>query len=225
MGVASHLGIKLTEYDSRIRTFIPHYEEMLDAAAAAIPLRARTIVDLGIGTGALSARCLKRATHAKAVGIDIDPEILALARRRLGDRATFTTGSFLRAPLPACDALVASFSLHHVRTRAAKASLYRRIRAALRPGGVFLIVDSQPATDAAVRRSQFDEWLAHLRRSYTAAQAKGIFTSWSHEDVYVPLDAEIALLRESGFRVELLWRRGAFAVLQAARAFRTKIAG
>jgi tRNA (cmo5U34)-methyltransferase len=225
MGVASHLGIKLTEYDSRIRTFIPHYEEMLDAAAAAIPARARTIVDLGIGTGALSARCLERASRARAIGIDVDPEILALASRRLGKRATFTTGSFLRTPLPACDALVASFSLHHVRTRAAKAALYRRIRAALRPGGVFLIVDSQPATDASVRRAQFDEWLVHLRRRYTAAQAKGIFMSWSHEDVYVPLDAEIALLRESGFRVELLWRRGAFAVLRAARGFRTKIAG
>jgi tRNA (cmo5U34)-methyltransferase len=225
MGVASHLGIKLTEYDSRIRTFIPHYEEMLDAAAAAVQPRARTIVDLGIGTGALSARCLETATRAKAIGIDVDPGILALAKRRLGDRATFTTGSFLRAPLPGCDALVASFSLHHVRTRAAKASLYRRIHAALRPGGVFLIVDSQPATDASVRRAQFDEWLAHLRHSYTAAQAKAIFRSWSHEDVYVPLDAEIALLRESGFRVELLWRRGAFAVLRTARAFRTKIAG
>ena len=33
MGVASHLGIQLTEYDRRIRTFIPDYEEMLDAAA------------------------------------------------------------------------------------------------------------------------------------------------------------------------------------------------
>jgi hypothetical protein len=112
-----------------------------------------------------------------------------------------------------------------VRTRAAKASLYRRIRAALRPGGVFLIVDSQPATDASVRRAQFDQWLAHLRRSYTAAQAKGIFTSWSHEDVYVPLDAEIDLMRSAGFRVELIWRRGAFAVIRGARSFQTKIAG
>jgi tRNA (cmo5U34)-methyltransferase len=217
MGVASHLGIKLTEYDSRIRTFIPHYEEMLDAAAAAVPPGARTIVDLGIGTGALSSRCLKTATQARTVGIDVDRDILSLAGRRLEGRATFIAGSFLRAPLPACDALVASFSLHHVRTRAAKGALYRRIRAALRPGGVFLIVDSQPASDASVRRAQFDEWLVHLRRRYTAAQARAIFTSWSHEDVYVPLDAEIALLRRSGFRVELLWRRGAFAVLRAAR--------
>jgi tRNA (cmo5U34)-methyltransferase len=217
MGVASHLGIKLSDYDSRIRTFIPHYEEMLDVGAGAVPRRARTIVDLGIGTGALSSRCLVTAPAARVVGIDVDPEILALARRRLGERATLTVGSFLRAPLPACDALVASFALHHVRTRGAKASLYRRIRAALRPGGVFVSVDSQPARDAGVRRVQLDEWHAHLRRCYTAREAKTIFTSWSHEDVYVPLDAELAMLRAAGFRAELLWRRGAFAVIRAAR--------
>jgi tRNA (cmo5U34)-methyltransferase len=217
MGVASHLGIKLTEYDSRIRTFIPHYEEMLDVAAAAIPARTRTIVDLGIGTGALSSRCLAVAPEARTAGIDVDPDILALASRRLGDRASFITGSFLRAPLPACDAVVASFSLHHVRTRAAKAALYRRIFAALRPAGIFISVDANPAIATAVRRAQFDEWLAHLRRAYTAARARAIFDAWSHEDVYVPLDAEIGLLRSAGFRVELLWRRGAFAVLRGAR--------
>lgn len=217
MGVASHLGIKLSEYDSRIRTFIPHYEEMLDVAAAAIPARTRTIVDLGVGTGALSSRCLAAAPTARTVGIDLDPEILALAARRLGGRATLTTGSFLRAPLPTCDALVASFALHHVRTRAAKAALYRRIRAALRPGGLLLSVDCNPAVDRAVRRVQLDEWLTHLRRAYTAARARAIFASWAQEDVYVPLDAEIALLRSAGFRVELLWRRGAFAVLRGAR--------
>ncbi len=219
MGVATHLGIKLTEYDSRIRTFIPHYEEMLDVAAAAIPPGARTIVDLGIGTGALSARCLKTARQARIVGIDVDPEILALAKRRLGDRATFTGGSFLRAPLPTCDAVVASFALHHVRTRRAKAALYRRIRAALRPGGLFISVDCQPAIDAPVRRAQFDEWLTHLRRAYRPARAKALIEAWSREDVYVPLDAEIALMRAGGFRVDLLWRRGAFAVMRAARSF------
>jgi hypothetical protein len=74
MSVAAHLGIDLKEYDSRIRTFIPHYEEMLDVAAAAIPPRARTITDLGTGTGALSARCLKTAARARAIGIDLDRE-------------------------------------------------------------------------------------------------------------------------------------------------------
>src|SRR5713226_3203952 len=128
MGVATHLGIRLAEYDARIRTFIPDYEEMLDVAAAAVPARARTLVDLGIGTGALAARCLEIAPRARVVGIDVDPQILALAARRLRDRATLAAGTFLRTPLPSCDAVVASFALHHVRTRAAKAALYRRIR-------------------------------------------------------------------------------------------------
>ena len=68
-----------------------------------------------------------------------------------------------------------------------------------------------------MRRAQLDAWQAHLRRSYSAARARAIFAAWSHEDVYVPLDAEITLLRAARFRVELLWRRGAFAVLRAAR--------
>jgi ubiquinone/menaquinone biosynthesis C-methylase UbiE len=217
MSVASHLGIDLKDYDSRIRTFIPHYEEMLDVAGAAIPSRARTIVDLGIGTGALSARCLRTARTARAVGIDVDPEILALARRRLGNRATFITGSFLRTPLPACDAVVASFSLHHVRTRAAKGGLYSRIHSALRPGGILLIVDSLPASNPTVKRAQFDEWLGHLRQTYTRPRSTAIFASWSQEDVYTPLDVEMELIRSAGFRAELLWRRGAFAVLRAVR--------
>jgi tRNA (cmo5U34)-methyltransferase len=190
---------------------------MLDVAAAAIPSSARTIVDLGVGTGALSSRCLAAVPRARTVGIDLDPAILALAQRRLGDRGSFTTGSFLRAALPPCDAVVASFALHHVRTRSAKAALYRRIRAALNPRGLFVIVDCQPAADATTRRTQFEAWVTHLRRAYAAAEAKAILRSWSHEDVYVPLDAELALLRSAGFGVELLWRRGAFAVIRAAR--------
>ena len=226
MGVASHLGINLTEYDSRIRTFIPHYEEMLDVAAAAVPSRTRTIVDLGIGTGALSSRCLTAAPKARAIGIDVDPEILGLAKPA-ARRPRHVHHRFLSARDAAeCDALVASFALHHVRTRARQgARCTGGIRAALRPGGVFLSVDSHPASDAGVRRAQLDDMAGALAAAYSAARARAIFAAWSHEDVYVPLDAELALLRAAGFRVELLWRRGAFAVLRAAPSFQTKIAG
>jgi tRNA (cmo5U34)-methyltransferase len=223
MGVASHLGIDLTEYDSRIRTFIPHYEEMLDVAAAAIPPRARAIVDLGVGTGALSARCLATAGRAMAVGIDVDPEILALAKRRLGGRAAFTTGSFLRAPLPACDAVVASFALHHVRTRAAKASLYQRVHTALRPGGVFLSVDSNPGSEPSVRRAQFDEWMGHLRQTYSAAGLRRSLRR-GRMKTCACRSTPIALLRSAGFRVEVLWRE-AIRRHPGRRSFQTKIAG
>jgi tRNA (cmo5U34)-methyltransferase len=212
MGVATHLGIRLSEYDKRIRTFIPRYEEMLDEAAGALDPRTRTIVDLGIGTGALSARCLRRATRARVIGIDADPDILALAGQRLGRKATLVHGSFVRTPLPRADAIVASIALHHVRTRSAKLRVYERIRKALRSGGVFVGADCYPSRNRWPQ--QLDVWMQHLRRTYPPREAEQLLDAWSHEDVYVPLEAELALLERAGFRkIDVIWRRGAFAVI------------
>jgi SAM-dependent methyltransferase len=217
MSVAAHLGIDLEEYDARIRTFIPDYEAMLAVAAAAIPSSARLIVDLGTGTGALAAACLHRAPRARVVGIDADPEMLPLAARRLAPRATLVRGSFLRAPLPdGADAVVASLALHHVRTREAKARLYRRIRAALRPRGVVVSVDCHPSIDRAAAREQRAAWTAHLRLSYSAREAAALLKAWSREDVYVPLESEQRLLERAGFDVRVMWRDGLFAVLRGA---------
>jgi len=215
MSVSAHLGIALGEYDARIRTFIPDYEEMLAVGASMVPSTARTILDLGIGTGALAERALARSRSATVVGIDADPVILDLARRRLGRRATFIAGSFLRAALPHSDAIVASFALHHVRTRSAKARLYRRIRRALGRGGVFVSVDCHPTADRAVASGQMEAWRAHLRLTYSAARSDGLLDAWSREDVYVPLEAELALMTLVGLRPITVWRKGAFAVVRA----------
>lgn len=217
MSVASHLGIELPEYDARIRTFIPDYEEMLDTAAAAVPPAARTIVDLGTGTGALAARCLARARHARVIGIDADAEILTLAARRLGSRGRFVTGSFLRAAIPQCDVAVASLALHHVRTRAAKATLYARLARALGRHGRLITVDCQPSARPDLAEMQRRAWTAHLERSYSRRKAASLLRAWSHEDVYVPLEAEMSLMKNAGFRVDVLWRKGPFAVLRAGR--------
>lgn len=217
MSVATHLGIDLAEYDARIRTFIPHYEEMLNVAAAAINPRSRIIVELGIGTGALAARCLQSAPQARIVGIDADAEILKAAAQRLPAGSTFLCSSFTRATIPECDAVVASFALHHVRTRRSKAKLYSLIAQALRPGGQLVTVDCQPAGNATLSRRQFEAWKMHLMRAYSEAEAAAYLEAWSHEDVYVPLDAEMELMTRAGLTVGVLWRKDAFAVVQGKR--------
>jgi trans-aconitate methyltransferase len=217
MSVATHLGIDLAEYDARIRTFIPHYEEMLDVAASVIDPKSGTIVDLGIGTGALSGRCLQHAPNAKIVGIDSDSEVLKAAARRLPSNATFICSNFQRAEIPPTDAVVASFALHHVRTRSAKHKLYTRIALATRAGGQMITVDCHPASDTALAHEQLAAWKAHLMKSYSESQAAEYLAAWAHEDVYVPLDEEIVLMRKSGLSVEVLWRKDAFAVLLGIR--------
>jgi len=213
MSVATHLGIRVDEYDARIRTFIPDYEDMLDAAAAALPQSTRRLVDLGTGTGALAARCLTYAPRARLVGIDADPAVLRVAADRLGARATFVTGSFLRVLLPPCDAATASFALHHVRTRRAKARLYRTIRTSLESGGIMISVDCHPARDRRTADRQHHAWHQHLERTYSPGDATRFLRIWAKEDTYVPLADELELMRHARFKPEVLWRKGAFAVL------------
>ena len=225
MGVATHLGIRLRDYDAMIRTFIPDYEVMLEEAASAVRLverRSPVIVELGIGSGALAQRCLAVASRARVIGLDVDSDILALARGRLGARLTARRGDFLTSPLPKSDVIAASFSLHHIRTRARKAAVYRRCFRALRPGGLFVIADCCLASDRRQRLRDRDAWRAHLERSYSARRAEAFLRAWAKEDVYVPLADEIDLLERAGFSVDVRWRRRSFAVVVAAKRARKR---
>lgn len=225
MAVSTHLGIPLREYDARIRTFIPHYEEMLRTAAQSLPFArtARaTIVDLGIGSGALAAQCLIAHPRARVVGIDMDADILQMASARLGTRLTAIAGSFESAPLPSCDAIVSAFALHHVRTLRQKAAVYRRCHRALTRGGALVIADCQPASDARLAAQNHRAWLAHLEQHYSTAEARAYLRAWAKEDWYVSLNDEQRLLQSAGFSVDIRWRRDSFAVIVAAKTSATR---
>ncbi len=224
MSVSSHLQIDLAEYDTRIRTFIPAYEEMLAAAVAALGAAGRpirTLVDLGTGTGALSARVSRQHRRARIIGIDEDAGMLAAAAARLPRaRTTLITASFLQADLPRCDAVIASFALHHVEHARTKTRLYRRVREALRKGGVVVTADCHPPTNVTLAERGHLAWRDHLAASYGRRKAEGFLRAWSHEDFYVPLDRELSLMRAAGLAPEVTWRRDAFAVIVATQAGR-----
>ena len=220
MSVASHLGIKLGDYDKCIRTFIPHYEDMLDAAAdtvATMAGRQPWVVDLGTGSGALAARVLARTPGARVAGIDADEGMLGLAQKRLRGKLTPVVGNFLSTPLPECDVITASFSLHHVATRKQKAALYKRCFKALSGGGILVNADCCLASSKPLQVRDRLRWHQHLARSHGAAKAERFLRAWAKEDFYFTLDAEVALLEAAGFAVDVAWRRDSFAVLCAVR--------
>jgi tRNA (cmo5U34)-methyltransferase len=226
MGVAAHLGIGLSEYDRRIRTFIPWYDEMLDTAAgvlATVDPRARLVVDLGVGSGLLASRVLEAARSARIVGIDVDAGMLDLARRRLGDRLEAVSGDFQTARLPRCDAVTASFALHHVRTRRRKALLYSRCFKALRPGGHLVSADCCLASNARLQARDRQAWHAHLARRYGRAAATKFLATWAKEDAYFRLADEITLMKVAGFAVDVPWRRQSFAVVVGTKPTRRRV--
>lgn len=223
MSVASHLHIRLDEYDARIRTFIPGYEQMLDAGAQALRALATpapVIVDLGTGTGAFASRCISVRSDAKLVAIDEDAAILDIARQRLtrdGAVASFVQRSFLEASLPRCDAIVASLAFHHVRTVERKQQLYGDCHQSLASDGLLVSVDCFVSSDARLAELEREAWRSHLRRSYSDVETDGYFAAWGMEDVYVPLMQEVAMMRDAGFAPDVVWRMAPFAVIVARK--------
>lgn len=103
------------------------------------------LIDVGCGTGTLLAEILRRHREVTAAGVDADPEILAIAARRLrrhGARVTLHVGRAEALPFPAesYDAAVSTLTFHHLPTPAKRSALAEVYRV-LKPGGSLLLVD------------------------------------------------------------------------------------
>jgi tRNA (cmo5U34)-methyltransferase len=223
--VKRHLDVDADAYDVAIRRFIPYYDDMLatgvEMLAALAPPDAH-ILDLGGGTGALSAAVLAGLPGARVTVLDVDTAMLGEAQRRLarfGDRVAFREASFLD-PLPEAEAVTASLALHHVHDLGAKTDVYRAIHDALTPGGVFVNLDAAIAADPRLGALAFRRWAAGMaEHGIGEEEARGHFAAWADEDRYFPLEEELAALRRAGFaEVDCAWRRGANAVCCALRA-------
>lgn len=223
--VKRHLRVRADDYDAQIRRFIPHYDEMIttgvEVLAALTPADGH-ILDLGGGTGALSSAVLDGLPGVHVTVLDVDPDMLAEARRRLArfeGRVSFQEGSFLDR-LPGADAVVASLALHHVHDLQTKTALYRAIRSALSPGGVLLNLDAAVTDGPRLNELVFDRMAAQMgNHGISDAEARGHFADWADEDRYFPLGAELHALHQAGFEeVECFWRRGLCAVTCGLRA-------
>jgi len=106
------------------------------------------ILDLGCGSGALSARLALLAPGARVVGIDIDPQTVALAGEKYQlPNLSFEVGD-AGAVHAGADAVVSCSMLHHVYTygpraydEAAAEAAVRAHIASLQPGGLLVLRD------------------------------------------------------------------------------------
>jgi tRNA (cmo5U34)-methyltransferase len=227
--VKRHLDVDADGYDVQIRRLIPHYDEMISTGVEVLAALARPnahVLDLGGGTGALSAAVLEGLPGVRVTLLDVDPDMLAEARRRLTrftDRVSFQEGSFLDA-LPPADAVVASLALHHVHDIETKTELYRRVRDSLSPGGVLLNLDAAVSEGPRLNGLVFERMAERMGdHGITEDEAHRHFAAWAQEDRYFPLDVELQALRDAGFdEVECVWRRALSAITCALRAPRDR---
>ncbi|MEH1102596.1 class I SAM-dependent methyltransferase [Micromonospora sp. CPCC 205561] len=155
-------GGEVATYYARHRRGYP--SEVLDAVVAAFGLGGDdTVLDLGCGTGQLSLPLAARV--GAVVGVDPEPDMLALARRAALDAGVSRTAWMLGADsdLPvlgrllggrALGALTVAVAIHFMDREA----LFRAARPLLRPGGGIAVV-----TNGAPLWLQDAEWSHALR--------------------------------------------------------------
>ena len=94
---------------------LPGADRAIVSAIARAAPECRSLLDVGCGGGALANRLACRFPSAQVVGLDADPEAIAIASARFGGRANlrFVCAPLQRADLPRSDVVVASLLCHH----------------------------------------------------------------------------------------------------------------
>lgn len=110
------------------------------------PLQLEHLLDVGGGPGTWTAAFLRAVPRARATLFDL-PEVIPIARRHLeaadlGSRVRFVGGDLdTDQPLPAGADLAWVSAIVHMNSRGQNRDLFRKVHAALVPGGRILIRD------------------------------------------------------------------------------------
>ena len=211
--------ITAQSYDAPRAKLIPCFDRFYGTTLALIPDTAKRILDLGAGTGLLSAFVRSRFREAYLHLIDNSQPMLAQAETRfLHDQNVLCQlGDYTSAPWdPSYDAIVSALSIHHL-TDDGKRTLFTRIRHALKPGGVFLNAEQilQPTAELELKAKQ--QWLQDVRDLGATEEQITASLLRQSEDRCATIADQLRWLRDAGFaEVRCPFTEGRFAVFFAA---------
>ena len=116
---------KPDRYLELIREEVPRYDELQEAAVAAIPFAPERVLELGMGTGETTRRLIEAYPDAWVIGLDSSPDMVFRAREMYDDVQL----ARIEDPLPdgPWDLVIGVLSIHHL-TSGQKQSLFRRVR-------------------------------------------------------------------------------------------------
>jgi tRNA (cmo5U34)-methyltransferase len=207
-------------YDTERRRLVPCFDEFYGTAGELIARfcpESPRILDLGAGTGILSAAIMHRVPTAQLHLLDASPEMLQQAEVRLARWQPQILVQSLNADLPPgpFDAIVSALAIHHL-SDADKRGLYARILTALRPGGIFINAE-QVSGKSARLQNLFES--VHLDRARalgsSEAEIAGAIQRMSY-DQCATVAEQLAWLDEIGFEdAECFFRSFRFAVFAA----------
>ncbi|MCU1373068.1 MAG: Methyltransferase [Actinomycetia bacterium] len=202
-------------YDAPRRRLVPDFDRFYGTAAelvAGLGLDRPDVLDLGAGTGILTAAVREAVPGARLTVLDGAAPMVAVARQRLGDVTTVVADLTDPLPVGPFDAVVSALAVHHLSDEG-KRDLFARVLAELRPGGVFVNAE-QVAGPTPWHQARYEA--AHERDARALgtddAEWEAALARMAH-DRCATVDDQVAWLAAAGFeRTDVAFKRYRFAV-------------
>lgn len=203
-----------TPYDQIFPRVILRYREIHEVMLYFLTSFGRDfidIVELGVGSGELTAQVLGRYPEAGVEAIDLSAHMLEVASQKLlpfKDRVNlihsdFGTYEFMRE----YDLAISSMALHHLPDKD-KLKLMKSIHRSLKEEGVFLFADLIQSPSAYLDKKFFRIWKNSLRfAGFSRDEIEDRVKGHLNNDLPATLPELLQWMKEAGFRdVDCLWK-------------------
>jgi tRNA (cmo5U34)-methyltransferase len=212
-----------SRYDAQRQWVIPGIDAFYGAAvrAADWPGSAPEILDIGAGTGLLSALLLQRYPAASLTLLDISDQMLNIAHERFSGNpgVRFITGDYSTGDLGGpYDLVCSALSIHHL-SHEDKEQLCRRIYDALNPGGAFVNADQAAGETPELEREYMHYWDVFIRNGPLGTDEKAeILKRRASLDRNAKLSAQLQWLYDCGFvDIAVVYRNRTFVVIRGRK--------
>ncbi|ARJ67237.1 SAM-dependent methyltransferase [Magnetospirillum sp. ME-1] len=211
-------------YDGLRRQLIPCFDDFYGAAVDLVaefaPPDAR-ILDLGAGTGLLSALVAERLPAVRLVLTDLAEGMLAQAKERFTGREPKVDLRVMNhldlAEEGVYDVVMSALSIHHLEDEG-KRAVYAAMARAVRPGGLVLNADQVAGDTAAMETRYWNHWHASIRRAGVSEADIAAAIERQTLDRRAPLEPQLDWLAQAGLaEVECRYKNVSFAVMAGIR--------
>lgn len=223
MSISEQFNLIAKEYDINRKRFIPCFDDFYISTTnflASNIMPPKRILDLGSGTGLLSAFWLQHFPKAEYVLVDIADEMLEVAKERFDGlkNISYQICDYAKGlPDYDFDVIISALSVHHLENED-KAELFAGIYNKLPQGGLFINYDQFCAGSEQMNGWFNSYWENHLMKSGLTDKDIELWHERRKLDRECSAEEEINMLRECDFgEVNLIYSNQKFSVIAAVK--------